>query len=446
MNKTCLIVRLAAVVLSAGLVSCAKDDTKTRDVFRAPPPVINSKGKHELRDWDKRSDKVLDLQDSLDLSPAKPVKVEITTRCRRDQISFVGNFSFVSREAVKIFQILPDDVLTRDLTKEKVECALELVLINAAGSRHIYHINSTPIADVTGAGVILEKTGTDEKVSRIHSRQLEGLRLRYRNSSPSSAQVICQDITFGDLPFEHVMELNNFDFSRPEKIPGSPADALIENTLQPCRILIRSAGQVQQVGPRFLLRMPHHPMTAAVAQILIPSAQEKTLFFTGLPLNIGIVDIKNVNRGSPRFYILRKALTESTVHIFGPMINGAPNDSRNIVINAFILPWLHASPVATPGVTVEDKGDSWRIVVPGGASARLILKVVPPRARVCPGWSYIVQSEDLAVAGKFALTEVSDVGEVLEEKMIYYPRISFPSPHNFEAKLTKPIAGAPCAW
>lgn len=445
MNKTSLIVRLAGIVLSAGLVSCAKDEAKTRDTFRAPPPVIYSRGAQDLRSWDLRNDKALDLQDSFDVSASRPEKLVVTARCRRDKVSSIETFEFTPHEPIKIFEILPGDLLTRDFAVEKCDCAFELILSNGNGSKHIYNISSTPIIDLTGAGVTIEKTGTDEKVSQINSRALEGYRARYRNSGSSTSQIFCQDIILPDIPFEQVIDLNHFDFSKPEIKRGLPHDSLAENPLQACRAIVQSAGQRKQISARFLVRFPQAAMVATLTQT-VPTKDQKFQFYGGAPLEIGVLHIKNPNRDRTRFLVLRKNMTESTVEIFGPALTQTIFNRGNIVVNAFTLNWLAATPGSVAGVIIEDKGDHWRLTLPGGSTAQIGLKVVPFRPRVCPDWSIVALSEDLAISGKTQLTEASESGEVLVDKTFIFPRTSFPGPEKFEKRLFGTPFGRLCGW
>lgn len=439
MNKTNLIVRLALPVLSAGLVSCAKDDTKiTRDTFKAPSPVINNKGSQDLKTWDRRSDKSLDLQDSFDVSAGGPAKLEVTARCRRDQQSYNEKFSFVPRAPIKIFQVLPPDLLTHDISTEKIDCAFELVLSNEVGSKHIYQISNAPVTDETGAGVALEKNGTDEKVERIHTQKLEGLRIRFRNAGPAAAQVFCQDMTLPDMPFEQVLELIHFNFAKPEIKPRLYADILIEHPRQPCRILIRQAGQIVQISSRFTAQLPQPPMTAAVLPIA-PNSQQKQRLFVGVPLNAALIQIRNSNPVGLRYLKVGKTGQESVIEAHHPTREG-----YRIVparTDQYVRPWSFAIPQAAPGIEVVDKGDHYLVKVSAGQTSSMILQIRPPGAQICPS-GVMLSTEHIALAAKIEITEVSERGEKIEDIQVVLPRIKY---MNILGEPTPPTAG-PCAW
>jgi hypothetical protein len=410
-------------------VSCAKDE-KTRDVFRAPPPVIHSKSTEELKAWDRRSDKSLDLQDSFDVSAGNPAKLEVVSRCRRGQQSYYETFSLAPRAPVKIFQVMPSGLLTAAI--ENVDCNFELTLFNEVGSKHIYQIASVPVTDESAPGVTLEKSGSDEKITRMNARKLDGLRARYRNSGPAAAQLVCEETSLPDQPFEQVMELAHFDFSKPV---GKP--------LQACRVLVRQSGRIQQISSRFMMQFPQPPMAVAV-QTIAPDKQERALLLTGVPLNAALITLKNPDSTGSRFLRVKKAGESSSVQIYYPGQTGNVNAMRPSYLADYgNRKWSYAVPQAGPGV--EDKGDHFRVTVPAGKTAAFFLQIRPAGRMVCDR-GLVNISTDLVLAGKVEFVEVADTGEALDVARAEMPRAVYMDlPPAYAANLPAPVAG-PCIW
>jgi hypothetical protein len=427
MNKTDLIVRCLIPVLSAGLVSCAKDE-KTRDVFHAPAPVIHSKSTEELKSWDRRSDKSLDLQDSFDVSAGNPARLEVVSRCRRGQQSYYESFSFTPRAPVKIFQVLPAELLTAAI--ENVDCGFELTLFNDVGSKHIYQINQVPVTDESAAGVTLEKSGSDEKITKIHARKLEGLRARYRNSGPAAAEVLCEESALPALPFEQVIDLIHFEFS---KLSGKAFRA--------CRILVRQAGRIGQISPRFLVQIPQAPMIVT-AETVAPNDGQLEYLQAGAPLTVARIAVSNP-AAEERFLMIGKGGSDSSVGLFYPPESGRQG-TQPAQLMQFDRKWSFFFPQPVPGVAIEDKGAHYLVTIPAGGRALLIMQIRPPGRKYCKG-NVLKITKNVILAGQTDFIEISKTGETLGTVRAGLPRSLFFLTVPPSTAVPPPSEG-PCRW
>jgi len=392
MNKIDLTVRLSLSVLTAGLVSCAKDE-KTRDVFHAPPPVINSKGSQDLKTWDRRSDKSLDLQDSFDVSASRAAKLLVTSRCRLDQRSYVEEFSFHSRAPLKIFQVLPTDLLTADLKNKKHDCAFELVLINHLGSKHIYQIPSVPITDEQRAGIKIELTGTDDKIDRFSIRKLEGLRARLEGQGDT--EILCTDVTIAKLPFTRVIALGSYDFTKAIPKKGRPLDILQENPLQTCRILLLTNQGIEQLSDRVHIQFTQSPLIYRHEAIENPPTSQKGAFFKGAPLNVAAVSIGNTDRIGKRKIVLEASPGRTLLEIYSFTATARSQyHSIKYLVNEQFL-------------RTDVTG---MIEVPAGGFVRINVRMQPTRPS---SFAHIYSSDTLAVSGGIPFVEIDKNGATL---------------------------------
>lgn len=408
MNKIDLTVRLSLSVLTAGLVSCAKDE-KARDVFRAPPPVINNKGSQDLKTWDRRSDKSLDLQDSFDVSAGQPLKLQVTSRCRLDQRSYIEEFSLNPHAPIKIFQVLPTDLLTADLKNLKYDCGFELVLINGVGSRHIYQIPTVPILDEQRTGIKIERAGHDEQVERISTRMLESLRARFDDQG--EAEILCTDVKLTKLPFTRVIDLGSFDFSKPKLKADRPEFILQDRPLQACRILLRKNEALKQVSDRILIQFPQNPLLVQQAPVENPSDSQKMIFFKGAPLPVAQVLISNPDKMGKRKIILEGQPSSMTLETY------TFNGFRYVIKEAFLM--------SSPSGTIE---------IPAGRHVIIAFRLQPTRAS---RFFHVHASDTLTVSGAVPFTEIDEGGQVLDKGEVSLPRTNLPGllvPNDTEFK------------
>src|ERR1035437_6713231 len=111
MHKTLISSFAAGFVLSTGLVSCSPEK-KTKDVYQAPPPVIqSSETRLDLKRWDKQRKKQFELQDSLDFTAGAPVRIQIRAQCRSGADNWYAFTALSGVAQVHIWQVLPEEVL-----------------------------------------------------------------------------------------------------------------------------------------------------------------------------------------------------------------------------------------------------------------------------------------------------------------------------------------------
>jgi hypothetical protein len=178
----------------------------------------------------------------LDFAASQPSRIAIHSQCRSDGENFFADFTFSRHDPIQIWQVLPESVLTLNLAKSPVECAFELNLFNGAGSNHVFALAAVPIVEerTPSASVTVENGQAEaQALPRFRADQLQDIRLRFHNSAPAAAQVICEDLRLNVLPFEQVLDLAHFNFAA----PALPPDHLRPKPLQLCRVVISEQGQ-----------------------------------------------------------------------------------------------------------------------------------------------------------------------------------------------------------
>lgn len=415
MNRNDLIVRLSASVLILGLISCSKEEKQPkRDVYKAEPPVIVQKeGNVQLKEWNLLNEKKLDLQDSFDVTASQPVRMDITTSCRLKEQNFTKSFSFAPVRPVKIFQLLPPEVLVKSI--EGLDCAFELSLYNSVGSRHIFPVNTVRIEEKQRSPVTFQVPGEDQNLKRFTPAIFEEIKIRYRNYQNATAELVCEEFHPPGLRFDQVKEFHDFDFSE-----------IQQKSLQLCRVMISSGGAIEQISRLVEVQMPLPPLKVDV-QALGYSQYENTPAYKGfvhsLPFTsrsaahvrrfpMGQVSIHNPASIPRSIRILKKGLTVNIEVQHGP--NRGPNNYRANLpdeVSTRSPQWLEPSIANLSGGEVIDEGASWRVEISPNAILTLSLEYAP-RPWVChrhgPNGFRITTMENLKVE------ELSDVGEVLE--------------------------------
>ncbi len=419
MNKTDLVSITAAIVLTAGLVSCSREE-KSTDSYKAPPPVIvTHKGSQDFLQWDRESDKTLDLQSSFDLSAGNPARLEIVAHCKRDKQNLVGRFTVNAHRPLKIFQVIPQDLLFDDLSAVAVECGWELTLFNEVGSRHIMTINNVLLADQQPAGVTLENPASDEKIKTLHASKMNGVKLRYSNQEPAATEVICRDVTFDPLQFEKVLDLNQFDLRKPHARPGKSENIAAEKPLQSCRVVVSEAGAIRQISALIQIQIPRRPLEIKVKQIL--------------PLKIPIEFIYTLMRDT---HLYAEALIKNpdtsmrTLRIpkSYPVKLDALLDVRDTRPNPRVqmkkmmeLPWMHTQ-ISTTQAEVKDAPEAWLINLQPNGELLLRISYVPDGAGC---YRREVYFDGYALTPRaLPVMELSEKNEVLDVAPIELPIVS----------------------
>ena len=244
MNKMVYSLLAAGFVSGSGLVSCSKE-IKTQDVYRVPTPVIVREGETaDIKSWDQRSEKILDLHDAFDVSAGKPEKITIESKCKVDGKNVTTKFVQEKPVRIYLFQLLPDSLLVQD--KLDSDCSFTLKMTNAIGSAMIFKMEASQIRENREGNVTLEQEDAGENKSRPRfvPRAKKSFRARFDNRAPALARVLCPNITTRALAFDHVIELSQFDYQAAREA---------NTRAQTCRVVITQAGAPGGISPLFLV-------------------------------------------------------------------------------------------------------------------------------------------------------------------------------------------------
>jgi len=360
MNKNNLAAGLMPFVLSAGLISCSKEQ-KTTDQYRAPAPVILSeKNSFSLKDWEKQSRKTLDLQSKLEFS-SPPARLEVVSNCRRDNQSHHESFSFQSPRSLQVFQLIPLQLLVQNMEAQKTDCAFELSFFNAIGSRHIFQISTVVITDAQPAGVLIDLPGEDQNLKRIGTKMIAGTKLRHRNKSTASVELTCEGLSFGPLPFEQVAMLDHFDFRRPHTNP--------QKAVPQCRALLWESGVLKQISRLFELQLP------------LPKLKTE---FTPLPVtgslkfpNRHVLGLITVHNPSSVVRQLRIAKSPLPVHIEIQVPPWGSSQSLGYEVATASVPWLIPAINNAQEAVISESAGAWLIKMEAGGTLTLKLEFIP---------------------------------------------------------------------
>lgn len=367
MNRFDLVSVSGLLVLMAGLASCSRDQEKVRDSYKAPPPVIvTGKGNQGFLQWERESDKTLDLQDAFDISAGNPARTEVHARCMRDKASFSAKFIVNGRRPVKILQVVPQDILFDDLAKSAVTCDWEVTLSNESGSRHILRLPTSPLSDRGNPEVTVENSANNERIKLLQIMKTEGIKIRYRNSEPASAEIICRDVTFEPLPFEKVIELSRFDLRKPVYRPSRSEMHVLENPLQPCRIALSESGQLKALSSLMMIHVPRKPFEYQIKNLIstfpIPNVIERRMggipyaeVFIRNPANIErTIQIPRVLNWQVHFLLATRLGTHM----------GFALDTAHPKRTTIAVPWMSVEMVGAVQVIKEEPA-GWTVVLPG---------------------------------------------------------------------------------
>ena len=257
-------------VLFTGLVSCSKED-KTTDIYRTKPPVIRSGGaSQDLKTWSLLKNKEFDLQDVLDFTESSPARVEMKSSCKSGNDFSYGSAVFAGGAPIQIWQVLPFEVLTQNLTTKKFACSFELNLYNGVGSNHIYTVESVPIVERLESAAKIAIDGKSEMPKFLTPVQMLDVRVRYSNSASSAIRLICEDMETNLLPFEQVIDLAHFDFAKPNIRPTRSRDVLETHPTQNCRAFIVQQGRAAGLSNLVQIILPRSLFTILKQDRLYP--------------------------------------------------------------------------------------------------------------------------------------------------------------------------------
>lgn len=438
MHKSRLKLVPAGFVLLAGLISCSQEK-HTKDVYVAPAPVIRSAdGDKDLKSFEEAKIKVLDLQDSFDVGEAAPASVQTRAFCRRGVENFTATFEFHDRHELPVWRLMPEGLLNSEIAN--LECAFELNLFNGAGSNHLFHISEVPIQERNEPRIHLERRPGLQRGERLDFMNLNGVRVRFRNRSPALGQVVCQDISLRNLPFEQASDLSQFDFLNPE----SGHDAIALRPLQACRVYILENGDRVAMSslfrillPRQALRVEDLPVAARLVSNPFNLDKVVRAVAGGQSLPVQEWRITNTGENTRRLRLPTQGFATS-VNAY-VRYNYSTHPFQDLVYDTR---WLHV--IRDPA----DGSSTPELQLAPGQAVVVQATLVPPGPIFCSAGAVNVISLGLTDFEPLAIDEISAEGEALESLKLKVTPLQLISP-SLPKDMTIPQIPsneAPCSW
>lgn len=418
MNRFNLAAGAGLFVLAAGLASCSQEQT-SKDSYKTPPPVImTGNGRQDLLQWERSSDKALDLQDAFDVSAGNPARTEVLARCMRDKANFTEKFSVNGRKPVKIFQVVPQDLLVENLSAADVNCDWEVSLYNEIGSRHVIRLANSPLSDRGQSEISIQSSQGGESMKLVQILKADGVRIRYRNFEPASAEILCHDMNFDPLPFERALELSQFDLQNPVYRPGRGELDVARAPLQTCRVAITESGQIKELSQLLTLHIPLKPL-----EIVAAGADARafaTASFTQ-PVQVEVISIHNPTDADRLVQVPRFLDVHSDIQ-FAPYSSTAksafPGVSR---IRGLPMRAIQIQPL-NPFQAVKEEPTEWTIKIAARGTLKLAVHFkFPYHSCIRSG---LIVTGYAATPSPLTLTEVTASGEWLKTIDIEVAEIS----------------------
>lgn len=247
-----------------GLVSCGPNE-KPKDIYRLPSPLIIRAGPPEshigFREFDMSSDHVLKLHDQIDISEKKPLKTIVTSRCQSSAGSFQQTREF-KIDRLFLFQMVPQEVLLQNLIQAPVTCGFEVSAFNDSGSNHIFNLMNVVVTEQPATDIPIESKAfkTNEHLLRIKNRQSPEATIHYNHKTDVSMKVICEDLSFASILFNHIKNLADIDL-RVFAINSNKSPVVADQRpLQKCRALILRDELPIAMSERFEVLLPRSPL------------------------------------------------------------------------------------------------------------------------------------------------------------------------------------------
>lgn len=141
-SKTILTIFCPCIVLFAGLVSCAPDNSVSSSApFRLRPPVLVREGGDALT-WQKISEQTrLEVTDGayLDMdNNEKSFHLHVKSQCKSKDMAMSSRFTFVNPERIHFGAMVPLEAQL--LLETPVNCRFDMMAVNGDGSRHLFHL------------------------------------------------------------------------------------------------------------------------------------------------------------------------------------------------------------------------------------------------------------------------------------------------------------------
>lgn len=373
MNKLFLLMLCPAFVLLSGVAGCTKE--KNLDEYNPPDPVVIRNGEtQDFKAWNnKNSERGLDLHDTFDFTAAGAASLEAVARCKTETGTILGNVKYTSPGKMRVFQIVPQEILNFNVGIDQVTCNFDVILTNGFGSKHIYIINDTPIGDSGFAEIEIA----------------DGL-VRYAPLENGYAQIICRDVFFAPIVFRQVTEMKYFNTGDYTIRPSVKPETVVERALQSCRVATVEHGQATHLSSRFDLVVNHIAIDVSVAYFaptgFAPESAGKFTFF-GHGMKIADYLLNNMTEAVRRVKV-NKAPQPMTIEMFGPPKKEFGKPAKLGPVQRAMVTRNILTFEATPNenATVEDGGSYWLLTLQPNASIAISMTAQSPTMQ-CGGVS-----------------------------------------------------------
>lgn len=295
----------ALPVLMLGLASCSPEKA-TKDVYKVAPPMIHqAKGSRNLLTWNQLEQKKLDLHDQIDFSKAKPASIKMVSNCLKENNELTREERIFSKGLISVFEMVPKEILSKNLKKGLLLCSFEIIAKNATGSQHIINVPMIPIDDSREAAVRL-----DNLPERISLENVAQIKMRVHHKGGAQAELFCEDVKLYPIPINQVADMSNFDFNRPILHSNKNPNILAERPLQRCRILIQPQDGKQQISHLLQIQFSRSELDITAMELPFrkwsPQAVNAwKVFAHGKPLKFSSHKIVNPT-GAPRWIRINK--------------------------------------------------------------------------------------------------------------------------------------------
>lgn len=402
---------MAAIGSTVLLLGCGKKE-KERDVFNVTAPkIVRSDETLDFKAWDSGNEKTLDLQDALDVSAGSPSRTEVISRCVMGRENVLETFTLPGGGVIKIFKIIPREMIARRLSGDST-CAFEISVYNGAGSRHVFMFSSSVITDSRTNQVEMQigldkfRETTDNVT--LNYQNFAGVWIRYQNSRPAEAQLLCKDVNFERLRFDQDADLARFDLTATKPLGERESGVLASRPLQTCRAAIFENGLMVGVGPLFQLSMFQSDFHIALTDThyrnlgdpsnynqLVDAANQ------GQARQYSSFTLTNPSEGARRIRIPKGPL--QTAHTFYYQV-------VDPLVRTTIVNQTATLEVFSDGKSIiDDNGGAWVVTLPPGGAINLNVWVWPLRQPNCTITTPVFES--IGAGGIFKGLGKIEVGE-----------------------------------
>lgn len=361
---------IAVFLLSGFLgVGCTKEEKTLDRLIVTTPRIIRAGESVELATWDKNSRRSLDLHDALDVSGSGAKSLNIKSSCDHAYYHGTEKFDFTDlKKPIKIFQFLPPELLSADLTKATMTCSFVLIFANDVGSQHVFHVAATPIQDDNRFGVEI----SPEEI------------IRYESATAGKAAVLCPDMTTPALVFQQVTELKYFDFKNFIPREGRTTATLQEKPLQVCRVGVFENEKLIAISKKFEHVVQRDPMSVAVEfhapsdfdHNYLPAYQQ--FFQQAVPLRLTTQVFKNTISVT-RHLRMQKQSVPAIFEVYAHNVKNVEIAAKHpVATNRIFL-----VPEDRGGASITDEGTHWKIILNGGDSSFAVTMMASPTGINC---------------------------------------------------------------